>query len=107
MAKQMRLTPWPSLEIARTRAARSGTAPAKVPFQIVLLKFAIKVEWCLTGRLLHCKREVALSINGSLEWICSLGRRSGHKRSAQGSIPLALPYKHREGCCLLRYLIKH
>src|SRR5712692_11782810 len=88
--------PRPDSEIARIRATRAGAAVAKVPVQVdALLYGPIKVERCLTGRLLHCKREVALRIDGSVQRIGSLGRRCDRKRSAQDATPLALDYPHR------------
>src|SRR5437588_6478697 len=69
MSGCQRLRPWPGREIARTRATRVRTTAAEVPSQEVLLKRSIKDERCLTGRLLDRKREVALRIDGSREWI--------------------------------------
>src|SRR2546422_7668051 len=100
------LIPRPGLEVARTRATRVRTAAAIVSSQVILLELPIEVEWCLTCRLLHRKREVALRIHRSLERIVSLRRRPGYIRAAQDSIPPGLPYKQREGYCLLCYLIK-
>src|SRR5437763_11926472 len=87
-----RLLLWPGSEIARTCTTRVRTATAKVPYQVdTLLKCSIKNERCLTGRLLHRKREVAFRIDGSFERKCSRGRRPDHKSSAQSGIPLSLP----------------
>lgn len=67
---------WTNSEIARIRAARVRIAAAIVPFQIdTLVHLSMKEERQLTVRLLHCKREVALSINNPGEGISYLRRR--------------------------------
>jgi len=60
-AVAVKLKPRPNNEKAWIRATGVRTATAKKPFQVdTLLHCPIKVEGCLSSRLLHRKREVAL-----------------------------------------------
>ena len=81
--------------VRRTHTTGICAAMAKRSVQVgPLLNRPIKVEWLLTGRLLHGKREVTLHINSSLKRIsCSLRG----KLSVQDTTPLALHYHYRDG----------
>ena len=71
------------------------------------MKRTVKKEWGLTGRLLHCKRKIALQVIASIQYIYPLRGCFERDRTFQSTVALSLNDEYRDEGRLARRLVIH